>query len=99
MSMTARKSLPDGPKMPRFLRMVKFIGQPVKYVEDFAKIYGDSFTIWGRGDTHLVYFSQPEALEQIFTADSSHFEAGRGNRGLRFLLGDRSLMVKNCSGN
>ncbi|QFS47424.1 Cytochrome P450 [Nostoc sphaeroides CCNUC1] len=93
-SMTATYNLPDGPQMPRWLRMIKFIGQPIKYVDDFAKIYGDTFTIRSsRSDNHLVYFSQPQALEQIFTADSSHFEVGGGNIGLKFLLGDRSLML------
>ncbi|WP_438822870.1 cytochrome P450 [Nostoc favosum] len=92
--MTATYNLPDGPQMPRWLQMIKFIGQPVKYVDDFAKIYGDTFTIRSsRSDNHLVYFSQPQALEQIFTADSNHFEVGRGNIGLRFLLGDRSFML------
>ncbi|MEH2054095.1 cytochrome P450 [Nostoc sp.] len=92
--MTTTYNLPDGPQMPRWLRMIKFISQPVKYVDDFAKIYGDTFTIRSvHSDNHLVYFSQPQALEQIFTADSSHFEVGRGNIGLRFLLGDRSFML------
>ncbi|MBD2530666.1 cytochrome P450 [Nostoc flagelliforme FACHB-838] len=92
--MTTTYNLPDGPQMPRWLRMIKFISQPVKYVDDFAKIYGDTFTIRStRSDNHLVYFSQPQALEQIFTADSSHFEVGRGNTGLKFLLGDRSFML------
>ncbi len=71
-------NLPDGP-MLRWLRMIKFISQPVKYVDDFAKTYGDTFTIRNTSShNHLVYFSQPQALEQIFTADSSHFEVGRG---------------------
>ncbi|MEH1922687.1 cytochrome P450 [Nostoc sp.] len=92
--MTTTYNLPNGPQMPRWLRMIKFISQPVKYVDDFAKIYGDTFTIRSvHSDNHLVYFSQPQALEQIFTADSSHFEVGRGNIGLRFLLGDRSFML------
>lgn len=92
--MTATYNLPDGPQMPRWLRMIKFISQPVKYMDDFAKTYGDTFTIRSsRGDNHLIYFSQPQALEQIFTADSSHFEVGRGNIGLKFLLGDRSFML------
>ena len=92
--MTATYNLPDGPQMPRWLRMIKFIGQPIKYVDDFAKIYGDTFTIRSnRSNNHLVYFSQPQALEQIFTADSSHFEVGRGNIGLKFFLGDRSFML------
>ncbi len=92
--MTATYNLPDGPQMPRWLRMIKFINQPLKYADDFAKIYGDTFTIKSsRENNHIVYFSQPQALEQIFTADSSHFEVGRGNIGLKFLLGDRSFML------
>ncbi|MBC1238823.1 cytochrome P450 [Nostoc sp. 2RC] len=92
--MTTTYNLPDGPQIPRWLRMIKFISQPVKYVDDFAKIYGDSFTIQSNpSDNPIVYFSQPEALEQIFTSDLSSFEVGRGNKGLRFLLGDRSFML------
>ncbi len=92
--MTTTYNLPDGPQMPRWLRMIKFVSQPLKYVDDFAQIYGDTFTIRSnRSDNHLVYFSQPQALEQIFTADSRHFEVGRGNIGLKFLLGDRSFML------
>lgn len=91
--MTVTNSLPQLVKMPLWRRRMKFVMQPVKYVEDFAKIYGDSFTLSGSGDSCLVYFSEPEALEQIFTADPSHFEVGRWNRGLRFLLGDRSLLL------
>ncbi|KZL51386.1 cytochrome [Nodularia spumigena CENA596] len=60
--MTVTYNLPDGPKLPRYLRMVKFITQQVKYVEDFAQVYGDNFTIWNRGDKHIVYFSHPQAL-------------------------------------
>jgi cytochrome P450 family 110 len=91
--MTVTNSLPDGPRIPRLLRLFKFITRPVQYVEDFAKVYGDNFTLWGSGDTHLVYFSHPQALEEIFSADASHFETGRGNRTLKFLLGDNSLIL------
>ncbi|QSJ18584.1 cytochrome P450 [Nostoc sp. UHCC 0702] len=91
--MTVTNSLPDGPRIHRLLRLFKFITQPVQYVEDFAKVYGDNFTIWGSGDVHLVYFSHPQALEEIFTADPSYFESGRGNGILRFLLGDNSLIL------
>ncbi|GEM_PF-3120744 len=81
--MTATYNLPNWPQMPRWLRMIKFIGQPLKYMDDFAKIYGDTFTMRSsRSDNHIVYFNQPQALEQIFTADSSYFEVGRGNIGL-----------------
>ncbi|HEY9301473.1 MAG TPA: cytochrome P450, partial [Phormidium sp.] len=75
-------TVPDGPKIPLFLRLFKFVTQPVEYVEDIAKNYGDSFTVWGRNDTPIVYFSQPEALQAIFAADANHLEAGGGNAGL-----------------
>ncbi|MBH8552308.1 cytochrome P450 [Nostocaceae cyanobacterium CENA357] len=91
--MTVTTNLPEGPNMPRFLRLIKFITQPVKYLEDFAQVYGDNFAILGRDDKHLVYFSHPKALEEIFAADVTHFETGRGNGILRFLLGDSSLIL------
>jgi cytochrome P450 len=90
--MTLDRTLPDGPKMPVFLRLIKFVTRPIDYVEDFAKIYGDSFTVGGR-KTPLVYFSQPEALQAIFAADANHLEAGGGNSGLSFLLGINSLLA------
>lgn len=86
-------NLPDGPKMPVFLRRMKFVFQPLEYVEDFAKAYGDHFTLWGRNDSQMVYFSHPQALQQIFTADSSQLEVGRGNRILKFMLGSNSLLL------
>ncbi|MBD2456416.1 cytochrome P450 [Nostoc sp. FACHB-87] len=91
--MTVINSLPDGPRIPYWRRMIKFIFRPIDYVEDFAKVYGDNFTVWGNGENQLVYFSHPQALEQIFTTDASYFEAGRGNQILRFLLGDHSLIL------
>ncbi|KAB8335222.1 cytochrome P450 [Scytonema tolypothrichoides VB-61278] len=91
--MRATNNLPDGPKMPVFLRRMKFIFQPLEYVEDFAKVYGDSFTLWSRNDSPIIYFSHPQALQQIFNADSSRLNAGSGNRGLQFLLGSNSLIL------
>lgn len=79
--------------MPVFLRRMKFIFQPLEYVEDFAKAYGDHFTLWGRNNSQMVYFSHPQALQQIFSADSSQLEVGRGNSILKFMLGSNSLLL------
>src|SRR4028119_1753373 len=94
--MRLTNSLPDGPTTPRslrFLRLIKLIFQPVKYLDDYAKAYGDSFTLRSSKGTPIVYFSQPEALQAIFTADSTQLDAGRGNSGLEFLLGNNSLIL------
>jgi cytochrome P450 len=40
-----------------------------------------------------VYFSQPQALQTIFTADDRQLDAGRGNSGLEFLMGENSLLL------
>ncbi|MEP0768145.1 cytochrome P450 [Trichocoleus sp. ST-U1] len=86
-------NLPKGPNTPRSLRLMKFIFQPIKYLDDYAKAYGDTFTIQGSKGTPIVYFSQPQALQRIFTADSSQLDAGRGNSGLEFLMGENSLLL------
>jgi len=72
---------------------MKFIFRPVKYLDDYSKAYGDSFTIRGSNNLPLVYFSHPQALQTIFTADTNQLESGRGNRGLGFLLGENSLIL------
>ncbi|MBR8833515.1 MAG: cytochrome P450 [Stigonema ocellatum SAG 48.90 = DSM 106950] len=91
--MTTTNNLPHGPTMPIFLRRMKFVFQPLEYVEDFAKAYGDPFSIRGRQGNHAVYFSHPQALQQIFAADTSQLEAGGGGQGLGFLLGSNSLIL------
>jgi cytochrome P450 family 110 len=85
-------SLPEGCRNPSLKRLMKFVFQPIKYMEDNAKNYGDTFTLFNKSGNHLVYFCNPQALEQIFTADSGHFDSGRANRILTFLVGANSLI-------
>lgn len=91
--MTVTQNLPNGPRIPRLLRLFKFITQPIQYVEDFAKVYGDNFTIWGSGESYFVYFSHPQALEQIFTNVSCFESSGGGSPLLELLLGKNSLIL------
>jgi cytochrome P450 len=92
--MQETNNLPDGSKKPPFLGRMKFMLQPLEYVEGFAKIYGDCFTVWPqKGSPPIVYFSQPQALQQIFAADAQYLNAGREN--LKFLLGPNSVLILN----
>jgi cytochrome P450 family 110 len=90
---TVTKTLPNGPDMPILLRRLKFVFRPLEYIEDFAKIYGDTFALKSPKGSYAVYFSHPQALEQIFTADSTNLDTGGGNIGLEFLLGQNSLLA------
>ncbi len=87
-------ALPNGPSTPRLLRMFKLITRPLDYLEAYAQRYGDTFRIGGKNSPGIVYFSHPQALQEIFTADPELFEIGRGNRVLRFLLGEHSLILQ-----
>ena len=89
-------TLPDGPRTPkylRFFRILKLVLRPLDYLENYAQRYGDIFKIGGENSPPFVYVSNPQAIKEIFTADPDQFESGRGNGVLRFLLGDRSLML------
>ncbi|MGB3654596.1 MAG: cytochrome P450 [Rivularia sp. (in: cyanobacteria)] len=91
--MTSSYNLPPSPEMPILLRRMKFVFQPLEYLEDFAQVYGDRFSLPTKDGNNTVYFSDPQAMEQIFTADANTLEAGKGNRILKFLLGDNSLIL------
>ncbi len=91
--MTSSYNLPPSPEMPILLRRMKFVFQPLEYLEDFAQAYGDRFSLPTKDGNNTVYFSDPQAMEQIFTADANTLEAGRGNRILKFLVGDNSLIL------
>ncbi|WP_044291023.1 cytochrome P450 [Rivularia sp. PCC 7116] len=91
--MTSNYNLPPTVEMPIFLRRMKFIFQPFQYLEQNAQLYGDTFSLPQKDGSSTVYFGQPEALQQIFTADPKSLETGRGSRILRFLVGDNSVLL------
>ncbi|MDJ0707121.1 MAG: cytochrome P450 [Leptolyngbyaceae cyanobacterium MO_188.B28] len=89
-------TLPNGPRTPkyfRFFRLLKLVFRPLAYLENYAQRYGDIVKIGGDNSPPFVYISNPQAIKEIFTADPNLFESGRGNGVLRFLLGDRSLIL------
>ncbi len=89
--------LPNGPEKRSFLylRTIQWIFRPLEFLETYAQRYGDPFKIGGGGGTlpMAVYFSHPEAIQQIFTADPELFTSGSGNRSLLPLVGYNSLLL------
>ncbi len=85
-------TLPDGPQTPRVLRMIKFVARPLDYLENYYQRYGDFIRI-GNSETPLIYVNHPDAIEQIFTANSEQFKTGNGGGILLFLLGDSSVFI------
>lgn len=87
--------LPNGPRKRSFLnrRTIQWVLRPMELLETYAQLYGDPFSIGGDGSPLGVYFSHPEALQQIFTADPNLFECGSGNDILLPVVGDNSLIL------
>lgn len=85
--------LPPGPQTPPFLQLIQWIARPLELMETCAQRYGDTFSLrLGRLEP-LVFLSNPQAIQEIFTAQPEQFEVGRGNKILQPLLGEQSLIM------
>ena len=85
--------LPDGPQIPRFLQLLKWVATPCRFLDDCAQRYGDTFTLRLSRCNNFVFFSHPQAIQDIFTADGKQFDSGRASGILRPLVGENSLFL------
>lgn len=88
--------IPDGPSSPfliRQLRTLRWIFQPLEVIEWRAQRYGETFVVSKNTSPLLVYFSNPAAIQQIFTADPELFDTSGGNEIFQPLLGKYSLLL------
>lgn len=83
---------PPSPHSPAFWNLLQWIIRPMEYLDDCTRRYGECFSINLGTAQPLVFFSSPDAIEQIFTAASA-FDSGRANWILRATLGDHSLLL------
>ncbi len=86
-------TLPEGPKIPPLLQLIKWIAEPFEYLDDCAKRYGDIFTVKVFGFPPLVFIANPQGIQEIFSADAKSFDVGNANEILRPFFGDRSLIL------
>jgi cytochrome P450 len=87
-------NLPDGPKTPRLLQTIRGILHPIKYIEKSAQEYGDFYTAKFAAFPTQVIISNPQAIQEIFTADSKVFNCSKSNQVLHPLLGEYSLILQ-----
>jgi cytochrome P450 len=84
--------LPNSPKAVPLIQLIQGIARPFEYLEASAKECGDPFTMRSPGFPATVVFSNPQAIQEIFTADPNQFDSGKGNKILQPLLGENSLI-------
>jgi cytochrome P450 len=88
-----RPTLPPGPSAPTFVQFLLDGFWPTRFMEGCARRYGDPFTIRFPWTPHLVFFSHPDAIRDIFTADPDTLRAGEANVDLAPILGQHSLLL------
>lgn len=76
----AKKQLPDGPKTPAFLQTIQALLDQFGLLERTQKKYGEIFyTPKSLGFPPFAIFSNPQAIEKVFTANPELFEVGQRN--------------------
>ncbi|MGE0826631.1 MAG: cytochrome P450 [Candidatus Binatia bacterium] len=87
-------ALPPGPRLPASLQLFRWLTRPTSFMEECARRYGDCFTVrFPFGRENIIFFSNPEAIKEIFTGDPEQLRAGEANVIVRPLLGDYSLLL------
>lgn len=84
---------PEGPKNSKFLRTARIIMNPLGYLEEKYQQYGDIFSHEFSSFPRQVIVSNPQGIQEIFTADSKLFESGSGNQIALPLVGPNSLLL------
>lgn len=85
-------NLPDGPQMPQWLETIHLILRPLEFFDEMGKRYGDAFTLGDIDNSPVVYFSHPQAIKDIFTADPNIFESTSPIH-VKTLVGENSLAI------
>jgi len=85
--------LPEGPTSPAIVQLIRWIIDPLEFLDSCAKRYGDTFTVNLRNFEPFVFLSHPQAIREIFTTDPKQFDSGRGNKILESLVGENSLSL------
>lgn len=85
--------LPDGSRQFKWLQTIRVILQPIETLEEIEQRYGDIFTSDLGFFPPQIIISNPQAIQELFTADSQLFESGSGNQIIQPLVGANSLIL------
>ncbi len=88
--------LPDGPRTPSLLQTIQLIAQPTKFLDTCAERYGESFTVrvLGLNSPPVVFFSHPQAIQDIFTLPSSQLDFRKATHVFEPLMGQQSIILQ-----
>lgn len=88
--------LPDGPRTPSLLQTTQLIAQPTTFLETCTRRYGDPFTlrVLGLNSPPVVFFSNPQAIQELFAVPSKQFDFGKATHVFQPLMGKHSVILQ-----
>ncbi|BCL35796.1 cytochrome P450 [Nostoc sp. MS1] len=89
----AAVKLPDGSSSFKWLQIIKIILRPIETLQEIEQRYGDIFTSDLGVFPKQIIVSNPQAIQELFTADAQLFESGSGNFVVQPLVGANSLIL------
>jgi hypothetical protein len=89
-------TLPAGSRLPSLLQTLAIVAQPIDFLESCARQYGDTFTlrVLGINSPPVIFFSNPHAIQAIFTTLSDSLELGKVTHIFCPLVGNQSLIMQ-----
>jgi cytochrome P450 len=85
--------LPPGPRIPKLVSTMMWMRDPFGLMDRCAKRFGEPYTMNLAGFAPIVVAYTPETVKEIFADDGETFAAGRFNKALAPLLGDKSVLM------
>lgn len=80
--------LPNGSKASPLMQLFQWIANPMEFMDNCSQRYGDCFTVRLWNFKPMVFLSNPQAIEEIFTLHQGQFNSGRANFVLELWVGD-----------
>jgi cytochrome P450 family 110 len=85
--------LPGESQTPRLIQRLNWVFNPLQLMETSSKTHGEFFTLRLSTEQPLVFITNPQAIQEIFTTPAESFDAGRGNKLIKPLVGENSLLL------
>jgi cytochrome P450 len=78
------------------LQTIQLIAQPTKFLDTCAERYGTPFTVrvLGLNSPPVVFFSEPQALQDVFSLPSSQLDFRKATHVFEPLMGSTSIILQ-----
>src|SRR3954447_10299732 len=86
-------TLPPGPRFPKAFQTLLLGYVWDRWLASMQRRHGDVFTVRAIPFGEIVYFADPAAIKEVFTAPATTMHAGESNEVLGMAVGERSVLT------